>query len=87
MPKVTTDLSHPSGVNYELTQEEFDAGQTVLLATGSIAGAVALDDGTVYDLSPTAIAVRPEHLDELHLAIHAKHRSEGRYLDVPLPSA
>jgi hypothetical protein len=84
--KVSTDTSHPSGVNYELTQEEFDAGYTVALVTGPIQGAVSLPDGTVYEVSPPHIAVRPEHLDALRLAIHKKHHAEGRFLDVPLPS-
>lgn len=85
--KVTTDTTHPSGVNYELTQEEFDEGYTVGYFTGPIAGAIALADGSVYDVSPTAIACKPEHVDELHVAIHRKHHAEGRFLDVPLPQA
>jgi hypothetical protein len=83
---VTTDTTHPSGVNYELTQDEFDAGLTVAFMTGPIGGAVALSDGTVYDVNPPHVAVRPEHVDELALAIHRKHHAEGRYLDVPLPN-
>ncbi len=82
---VTTDPTHPSGVNYKLTQEEYDAGLTHTLLTGPIAGAVSMSDGTVYDVSPTAIAVRPEHVDELHVAILRKHRAEGRSLDIPVP--
>ena len=82
---VRTDPTHPSGVNYELTQDEFDSGHTVAYFTGPIAGAIALSDGTVYDVSPTAIAVKPEHVDELHVAIHRKHHAEGRFLDTPIP--
>lgn len=83
--KVTTNPNHPSGVDYELTQEEFDAGFTVALMTGPIGGTVVLADGTVYDVNAPHIAVRPEHLDELCLGIHKKHHAEGRFLDVPLP--
>lgn len=83
--KVSVDLTHPSGVNYELTQEEFDAGYTVGTITGPIMGVIALDDGTVYDVNPPHIAVKPEHIKELGVKALKKHHAEGRFLHIPLP--
>jgi hypothetical protein len=88
-------IKHPDGVDektgeprfrYEMTQEEFDGGHTVALLTGPIGGTIGLADGTAYDVSEGAIAVKPEHLEELTLSIHKAHHAAGRFLDSPLPS-
>lgn len=69
---------------YALTQEEHDAG-LVAFVTGPIAGTLAVPDGTAYDVTEGAIAVRAEHVGHLHVAIHKAHHAAGRFLDVPVP--
>lgn len=44
----------------------------VLLVTGPIGGAVAVQ-GATYNLTPAVIEVAPEHLDELHHHIELMH--------------
>ncbi len=80
------DPTSTSGFRYELEATDVAAGKTVLMLTGPIAGTMSLSDGSAYDVSEEAIAVKPEHRDELHRAIHKAHHVAGRFLDVPLPS-
>ena len=75
----------PNRVNYELTQEEFDAGQTVALMTGPIAGTIVLSSGSAVDVTPYYAAVREEDRQEALLAIHRAHHAAGRFMDAPLP--
>ena len=83
--KVSADANAPDGTNHAITQEEWEAGLTVALRTGPINGTVVLKDGSAYDLAPYHIAVKPEHLDELLLAIHRAHHAAGRFTETPLP--
>lgn len=71
--------------HFTLTQDEVDAGWVAFM-TGPIAGVVTLDDGTLYDVTDTAIPVKREHVGQLHVAIHEAHHANGRYLDVPVPA-
>ncbi len=80
------DANSPSGFRYELEAADVAAGRNALMLTGPIAGTMSLSDGSAYDVSEEAIAVKNEHLDELHRAIHKAHHAAGRFLDVPLPS-
>jgi hypothetical protein len=84
--KVTPDPTHPSGIHSEHTPEEIAAGMTDIVLTGPIAGTISMADGTAYDVSNVAIAVKPAHTNELLLAIHKAHHAAGRFTDVPLPS-
>ena len=81
------DASSPSGTRYELTADEAAAGFSTALLTGPISGTIAMADGSAYDVTPEAIAVKPEHVNELLLAIHKSHHAAGRFLDAPLPRA
>ena len=81
------DASSPSGTRYELTADEMVGGFSVAVLTGPISGTIAMADGSAYDVTPEAIAVKPEHVRELLLSIHKSHHAAGRYLDAPLPSA
>ena len=84
--QISKDI-HPSGLHAELTQAEFDAGLTVAFYPGErMSGVVSLSDGSVYDVTPVCIAVRPEHQRELALAIHANYHKAGIFTDIPLPS-
>lgn len=76
----------PNRTNYELTAEEVAAGFSHVVITGPISGTISLADGSAYDVTPYHIAIKPEHADELHLAIHKAHHAAGRFLDSPLPS-
>lgn len=78
------DPNAPSGFRYELTQEEFDSGLTTAFFTGPISGTVGIP-GAAYDVTEDVIAVRPEHVEALQLAIHRTHHAAGRFLDAPLP--
>ena len=77
---------HPSGLHAELTQAEFDAGFTHAMWTGPLSGTIVLRDGSAYDVTPEAIAAKPEHALELEYAIHKAHHAAGRFLDAPLPA-
>lgn len=77
---------HPSGLHAEWTQEEWEAGLTNGMWTGPISGTLVLRDGSAYDVTPEAIATKPEHALELEYAIHKAHHSAGRFLDAPLPA-
>ena len=85
--KITPDASAPNGTNFELTQEEFDAGLTHVVMTGPISGTLALSTGNAYDVTPDYVAIHPEEHDELTLAIHKAHHAAGRFLDAPLPAS
>ena len=76
---------HPSGLHAEWTQEEWEAGLTNGMWTGPISGTLVLRDGSAYDVTPEAIACKPEHALELEYAIHKAHHSAGRFLEAPLP--
>lgn len=75
----------PNRVNFELTEEEMAAGQTVALMTGPISGTIALSDGSAVDVTPYYATVKEENRDEALLAIHKAHHAAGRFLDAPLP--
>lgn len=79
------DSSSPSGFRYELTEEDVANGLVAFAPGPLVNGAVSLPDGTVYDITEEYIAVKHEHVGELHLAIHRMHRAVGRHLDVPVP--
>ena len=83
---VHPDTTSPSGHRYELTMEEMASGLSHACFTGPISGTISMADGTAYDVTPDVIAIKPEHADELHLAIHKAHHAAGRFMDVPLPS-
>lgn len=78
--------------DYRLTDEELAAGYTQLLMTGPIAGTIVMKDGTAYDVTEYAIAVKAAHAEtadgpgELQLAILKAHHAAGRFLDSPLPA-
>ena len=78
------DPSSPSGLRFELTDEDVAAGNSAALLTGPISGTMSLADGTAYDVTEEAIAVKPEHVAELEHAIHRAHHAAGRFLDAPL---
>jgi len=85
--KVTPQPGGGFDCDYALDDEDMAAGRTVNFATGPIGGTFVLSDGSAYDVTPFAIAVKPEHLAELQLAIHKAHHAAGRFLDTPLPDA
>ena len=78
------DPNSPSGFRFEITPEDVTSGHSVALLTGPISGTMSLADGTAYDVTEDAIAVKPEHLNELQTAIHRAHHAAGRFLDAPL---
>jgi hypothetical protein len=80
------DSNSPSGFRYELETSDVSAGRSVAFLTGPISGTMSLPDGSAYDVSEEVIAVAPEHVHELHRAIHKAHHAAGRFLDAPLPS-
>ena len=80
------DATSPSGLRFELEASDVANGHSALMLTGPISGTMALSDGSAYDVTEEAIAVKPEHLDELQRTIHKAHHAAGRFLDVPLPS-
>ena len=84
---VTPDSTHPSGKHTAHTPEELAEGKIDILQTGPISGTIVLADGSAYDVSDDHIAVKPEHRDELTLAIHKAHHAAGRFLDAPLPAS
>ena len=84
--KITPDPTHPSGINSALEEDDIAAGKTVAYLAGPlIQGTIVLPDGSAYDVTPAAIAVKPEHVNALHTAIHKAHHAAGRFLDVPVP--
>lgn len=76
----TGNVRNPDG-STRLTYDFSDlpAGHTVML-TGPISALVETADGTVYDVTPHAIAVKDEHVDEVHRAILREHQAQGRFL-------
>lgn len=81
---VGTNPDGSTRFHYELTQEEHDDGYVALL-TGPISGTLAVPDGTGYDVSEGAVAVRREHVGHLHVAILKAHHAAGRFLEQPVP--
>lgn len=78
------DPSSPSGFRFELTEDERDAGFAAFI-TGPIAGTIALPSGAAYDVTEDLVAVKEDHIGELHIAIHKAHHAAGRFLDIPVP--
>jgi hypothetical protein len=88
MIKTPTGEINPDGserFHYELTAEDMDAGRTVAFITGPIAGTMSMPDGEAYDVTDNIIAVKPEHVGHLHVAIHKAHHAAGNLLDVDVP--
>jgi hypothetical protein len=55
-----------------------------VLVTGPISGPITLDNGTTYNVTDGAIAVKHEDLDELNAKIAEAHYAAG---NIPRPDA
>ncbi len=78
----TGNVRNPDGstrLHYDFS--DLPSDHTVVL-TGPIAGLVEVADGTVYDVTPHAIAVKDDHVAEVHRAILREHHAQGRFLGV-----
>jgi hypothetical protein len=87
--KKTQTGTAPDGTatfNFELTQEEHDAGYVAFVTGPIINGTISLPSGAAYDVTENIIPVKREHVGELHIAIHKLHHAAGRMLDVPVPA-
>lgn len=82
----TGNVLNPDG-STRLTYDtrSVDKSTHAVVLTGPISTLVETSDGTVYDVSPHAVAVRHEHVAEVVKGIVKEHHRSGRLLDVPEP--